>query len=252
VNPQFKPGNYRSGTPQTALSAIAEHYGRGYMIRLEGAYVPRCLLFLMVGICACLSGCFFPIVVPNCSRCPGAKLKAENDGVVAVFVRGEWEHRGSAPYSSDVQTLQWAKITGEEVPSQTRFYLNHGYFLWLGFLADTKSNCSYSLTKLYRPGYQTVVIGDNGWYPVRIVWEPANTPAKRERAIHDLLHDHSRGSPLERDTFLSRGSVNKQHREVLLFAAEEYMRIADLYPSGSDSYERCISEARQLQTLAAE
>jgi hypothetical protein len=214
--------------------------------------MPRRLILLVASLCPWSTGCFLPWAVLALSRCPEARTHTTGDEVVAVFVRAVEEHHGTAPVPREVHTFQRVAVADGEVPAQVRAYLARGYILYLGVIADSSIRREYCLTKLYRSGYRTVVV-EPGREPVDVRWESADTPAEQERAIHDLVYRVRPGhSHRDFQPNLSAGSADLRHREVLLFAAGEYARVADLYPPGSEPSKRCLREAQVLRDRAAE
>jgi hypothetical protein len=200
-------------------------------------------------LCPWSAGCFLPWAAPAYSRCPEVTLHTSGDEVVAVFVRAVQEQHGTAQFPEEVHTFQRVSVADGEVPSQVRAYLARGYVLYLGINAGWSTKREYCLTKLYRRGYKTVVV-EPSREPVEVRWEPAATPADQERAVHELVYRvrWSRGY----QPGLSAGSADPRHREVLLFAADEYARVADLYPAGSESRKQCLREAQAVRSRAAE
>jgi hypothetical protein len=152
-----------------------------------------------------------PWAAPGYSRCPEITLRTGGDEVVAVFVQAVLEHHGTAPAPQEVHTFQRVDVADGEVPSQVRAYLARGYILYLGLIADSSTKREYCLTKLYRRGYRTVVV-EPSRKPVEVRWEPVDSPAEKERAIHEFVsgvrttHDYSHYQPL-----LSAGSSDPRH-----------------------------------------
>ena len=210
----------------------------------------RRLFFLVIGLYPWSAGCFLPWAVPAYSRCPGVVTQAD-DEIVAVFVRAAQEHHGTAPIPDELHTLRRVAVTGGEVPSQSQLYLARGHLLCIGTSADWVASRKYCLTKLYRRGYQTVVI-EPGPGPAQVKWEAANTPTDREHAVHDLIYRVRTHDRLSDEPTLSAGSADLRHREVLLFAAGEYEWVAELYPPDSEARARCLREAQRLRSRAAE
>jgi hypothetical protein len=213
----------------------------------------RRLFTLVIGLCPWSAGCFLPWAVPAYSRCPGAVTVTDaDDEVVAIFVRAAQEHHGTAPMPAELHTLRQATVAGGQVPSHSRVYLARGHLLYLVLNADWVASREYCLTKLYRRGYQTVVI-EPGLGPASVHWAAADTPADREHAIRDLIY-RVRTQPDwgHYEPALSAGSADLRHREVLLFAAGEYEWVAELYLPDLEARARCLREAQCLRSRAAE
>jgi hypothetical protein len=128
------------------------------------------------------------------------------------------------------------------------------YFWNLFPLANLKHHSV--MVRLYRPGCQTVEIG--AWdLPQEVKWTGAADLAGQEKAVDDLLETWRANSIREMEmqqernggqepsmdilfAGLAPGSKSSEHRQVLLFAAAEYKRLAKGAPA--DEASRAVRE----------
>jgi hypothetical protein len=180
-------------------------------------------------------------------------LPAESNDVVAVYVTAQWSHSGTAPTSSEEHTLRPVPADEGEIPGRFHPYLSRGYYLWLVAIADSTRRGEYTMTKLYRRGFQTVVVVPDNTNP-EVIRKPATTPDEQEQAVRDLLYRVAEGQSINyirnsAESTLAPGSRDPGHRKILLFAAEEFEIIAKLYPERGPS---CLAEAARLRHRASE
>jgi hypothetical protein len=119
---------------------------------------------------------------------------------------------------------------GKEVPAQFKASLSHGYFFPL-IVVNAFTHTSHSLSlRLYRPGYELVEI--KPWERIdRVVWRPAADVEAQVRSLEQLL------------------AGTTEDRNVLLFGASEYERLARTTPSREQQRGLC-RKARDLRELA--
>jgi hypothetical protein len=209
-------------------------------------------------LCLLLAGCipFVPVyyTYPTVSHVSGVAVEAPREEVRAFRV--------------DVLDHS----TCMHCPAQSKVALDYGW-IWNGIALIYDGNTHHTLrVRLYRPGWQTVEI--KPWEKTAVVkWTPAPDLAAQEQALDDLLStwetdfigqcrllDRAGTNPepprdSSRFRFLATGSVSAQHRQVLLFAAAEYERLAGLVveeQATQATFDRLISKANKLKEWAEE
>ncbi len=208
-----------------------------------------------------LVGCVpFFYAYPSVSRVPQVTLDAPCQDVHAFRVDVQDEQNCVEYGETDRYLLSRVQILGGRVPGQTKAGLAHGRGWNCIALIFHRHTEPAVLLRLYRPGYRLVEIRSNE-PEVSVNWEPAAGAATREAAIDALLSSRStRTYPPPRDTphpefhGLAPGSASKQHRQVLLFAAAEYQRLADFLVVNRQELAELTDRLRQkaawLQKLA--
>jgi hypothetical protein len=204
-----------------------------------------------------LPGCLIPYGFPTLSHVPGVELEQEAAPVHAfrVEITREWVDIGG----DDAWTLTEMPLgISGSVPSETRLSATYG-FLVFGIALNYPVYTSHTVAlRLYRPGYELVEI-DSWQLAAKIAWREAPDLEAQERVLDRLY-------PLGSETpeycfvgFLSRrlnpGSKSEAHREVLLFGASEYERLAtsarSTLSNPEDLCKRLAEKAKTLHTLAA-
>lgn len=156
------------------------------------------------------------------------------------------------------------------LPSQAKISLDWG-FIWNCIALIYDGHTVHTVrVRLYRPGWQTVEV--KSWEQVdALKWKEAPSLVEQEKAIDDLVstwetdylnrfaqssssESHPRppaGVALFRG--LAPGSESAKHRQVLLFAAGEYERLAaftDSSETGKLLHTRLNEKANMLRELA--
>jgi hypothetical protein len=180
--------------------------------------MPRILYLLLVSPMLFSSGCLIPYYVcPKLSCVPGTNVEAPVDTVHAFRV----DTRQSTPYAGIGRTLptshQFTPLTLDvkgDLPAQYRLSCTRGFFAFFVALNYVTWHQDTLAVRLYRPGYETVELPS--WdLDKKVTWKKAATHADQVKAVDDLLSGR-----------LEPGGVSKEHRAVLLFAADEYRRLA--------------------------
>jgi len=249
----------------------------------------RWSLTAIAGMLACLltvSGCFVPIpfVWPAISSVPGKSVGVDDKGIYA-FRMDIRRQEGSPCFTTFGVRCKMRQIRLKKngrIPQQTQVSLTSGVIWHCVALDHTHYDKSYLLVRVYRRGYATVELEGETKRPIE--WQKALTLWEQEKAVDDLFR--AKGTECERlydrigpewsskyhservqydkvsqsefweASFccLASGSVSKAHREVLLFGANEYERIAGTVKRGVSSLSglrsRCTEKARWFRELA--
>lgn len=139
-------------------------------------------------------------------------------------------------------------ITPEgDITAQPKIDLDYG-LLWVGPQTHRKHVCKSVRLRLYRPGFELVEF--KSWqFGQAIEWKAAADP---EKVVDALLATTREENPSQGDPFahLEFGSVSREHRQVLLFGADEYARLsraATLEPGRRDGL---LAKSKVLRDLA--
>jgi hypothetical protein len=141
---------------------------------------------------------------------------------------------------------------GGSTPRLVAMTWTHGW-CYLGFWNYINTCTTHSVAvRLYRSGYETIELKP-GQLPQDLRWVEAEDEAAREKAIDDLLG----ASPLElkavsavQQRRLEPGTKSAAQREVLLFAARAYERLAADEAGETEARDRLLEKARRLKLLA--
>lgn len=213
----------------------------------------------------CLTGAFV-WAYPRVTRTRAVPLE-QAAGEVYVF---RADYSGGTPLGfdktpPDLECVLTPLATGEAVPAQSQFCVRRGWWYGLVGWGEGRTFGRHMTVRLYRPGYQTVVIyprdlntvpesatpADPSAPPVLpsspdgVVWIPAKGINEQHEAVLKLL-DY-------RFARLAPGSASPGHRRVLLFAASELERLARECPEagcGWTSREQLLADAARYRELA--
>ena len=192
------------------------------------------------------SGCLCPYwVSPSVSYVPVARAGGTGDSVRAFRV----DTRESTPYFPGPlhQTHQLAAIpvgTDGDTAGQLSLSCSRGFlafFVALNYVTWHQDTIS---VRLYRPGFETVEL--RPWAATSAVqWKTAANVAEQCKAVDDLVA----GS-------LEPGGIAKDHQKALLFAAEEYRRLAALISNQDRQMlakrQEVLDKAEKLEKRASE
>lgn len=186
--------------------------------------------------------------------------------------------RANRRYAVDSYTLQRIHLTDEDrVTEQSLMAFDYGW-LWHRLIVSDSGRTEHRMTvRLYRPGWKTVEIRE-GQTSEPIRWQEAPDVEAQERAVDDLLvswkkdgHDQAEKAVpgiggledtrqasgrtlISRIHSLAPGSASKAHKKALLFAADEYERLAGFVTDAANKQARAQLEqkASTLRQLAAQ
>jgi hypothetical protein len=211
----------------------------------------RTVLLLVVAALPCLAGCFFGMVYPTFSTCPGTTLDPTPDEVVAVRVDVRRVGKVMVPYEAEYHTAARLALPEGRLPRQSRLGAFTSWFAVWGS-AGGESNHRSVMVKLYRRGYETVVIrpGDE---VEAVEWQPVTSPKEQIRAVRDFAYVAripQTGTGFRTNVRLSPGSASPKHKEVLLFIASEFDHLAGQFDAKSGERGTCRKEAEDLRALA--
>lgn len=190
---------------------------------------------------------------PSLSFIPPADLGPNHDHIYAFRVDIADDESGPEFAKPSHYTFLPLHIKPEgDVPLQLKAAVDSGFFL-KGPLRYTKQTRHTVRLRLYRAGYETVEI--KSWqFGHPIEWKAIADPEAREKAIDALIAPTGPSvyASLAHAPFshLEPGSVSREHRQALLFAANEYdclSRAITLEPSRREPLE---AKARKLRELA--
>jgi hypothetical protein len=193
-----------------------------------------------------LGGCVFPYCAyPTLSHTPDVALGPEATGVRAFRVDIRKAGADLSPFDGpEFTSLAELPVTlTNEVPSQTKPSVSYGLVV-IGVALNYITHTSHDLAlRLYRPGYATIEV--KSWDRVnQVAWSRVTSLTEQEKAVGDLF-PHGQE--------LAAGSVSAEHRQVLLFGAAEYERLAASAEAegGDEGRQRLLEKARDLRDLAA-
>jgi hypothetical protein len=196
-----------------------------------------------------VSGCV-PFVYPTTSLTPLVS-PGEDVGEVYAFrvdtakTRFFGHHLG---IDSDEHTLTPISASNDlGVFPQGWIGLAWGGFYGIGSWAGGWANTHTVSVRLYRPGYELVEVHSWDFFP-RVVWKETATPEDAMRELDRLLETRRIGAAGEK-------SNAAPGREVLLWAAREYERLAHkkcANPPGPALFEELQAKARKCRELAGE
>jgi hypothetical protein len=192
------------------------------------------------------SGCLCPYwVSPSVNYVPATRVSERNDSVHAFRV----DTRESTPYFPGPlhQTHQLTAISIDgsgEVPGQLSVSCTRGFlafFVALNYVTWHQDTIS---VRLYRPGFETVEL--RAWAATSAVqWRTAAGVAEQCKAVDDLVAGN-----------LEPGGIAKEHQIALLFAADEYRRLAALIsnqnPQMLANRQDILDKAEKLEKRASE
>jgi hypothetical protein len=203
---------------------------------------------------AVLPAACVPYAYPNLACVPPVRVDADADQVHAFRVVARIDVEDADRNADDV-TLSRVTVSDEKrVRPQADVSLEHGVYV-IGIALNYTVHHGHDLSvRLYRRGYDTVVVGAGD--DAKFAWKEAPDLASRERAIEALLappigynmQARVAGHAVLHTGTLAPGSRSRAHREALLFAASEYEHLAEVDPAG----ERLRHEAQELRARAAE
>src|SRR5262245_20201079 len=214
--------------------------------------VRRARFAVLLLSCPLLTGCFaVPVVLPTASYVPGVKVEAPPEEVRAFRVDVADDLQIWDIEEKDRYVLRPIPVSESgHVSPQASVACDRGGVLGCVAMYYWMYRHHTLRVRLYRPGWQTVEI--KPWeIPERVTWKEATDLASREKALDDLLStwdtdgtgqlsvgaheqltDPSRYPPPPQppDLIVFRnlapGSTSAEHRQLLLFTASEYERLA--------------------------
>jgi hypothetical protein len=231
----------------------------------------------------CLSLCLSPLgcipvyyAYPTVSYVPAVHVDKE-DGTIYAFRVDIADHQGCIDFAGedgylDHYVLSAIPLPGSgRIPAQSQVSLDYGW-VWncIALIYDGHTQHTVNV-RLYQPGWQTIEV--HPWEHVKALkWKEATGLAERERAIDGLVSTWETDFPyrsraqasssespaphgIEVFRGLAPGSASAEHRQVLLFAAGEYERLAafgDTSDAGRLMQTRLNAKASKLRELAKE
>jgi hypothetical protein len=218
----------------------------------------RVLLVVVLAACPLLAGCLVGWAYPTYSYCPGTTVLETPDDVFAVRVDVVQGYTSFCNIHHETHTFNTVRVDGWDVPSDFQPHVAYGggWFPFMGHVTH------YSMTKLYRRGFHTIVL-EPGLKRAQVEWQPTTSLEEDEAAIRDLLYRSRTRKPDEpqldgpgtcnrREPTISPKVMSAAHRQTLLFAADEFERLAALHTRGSDAEVRLRAEVKMLRELAAQ
>jgi hypothetical protein len=241
----------------------------------------------------CASGCLVPLALPAVTDTPDLALYSQSDCSAARAFRvdaTEVEHTenavglfnqgnvGGEHHAEVCTTLHFRQLGLENrpffegswlasLPPQRRVGWTCGWLLLGPYHTRTGTRKDAVRVALYRPGFELI------WLRKDVAtgepeWRPAADATAQARALDELFYpgslrqhyeigrvyiEHNRYAEI---WLLDPGSAAPAHREVLLFGAAEYDRLADQIASGKLKYDATLvggslqQKARELRELA--
>jgi hypothetical protein len=212
--------------------------------------------------CTFSTGCLVPFGYPSFAYVPTAFMGKQplDCHAFRVDVKAEIVDIGE----SDTYFLAPIAPTATGcLPSQTGVSLDYGFYVF-GIAVNYPVCCSHgTYVRLYRPGYRLIELGS--WQLAgEVIWKEAKELLSQEEAVDNLLSTpplswrsgvfvSSEQEPWRLGQ-LQSGSASRGQRETLLFAADEYERIAkDTRTESEESrpvQERLMAKAKWVRCLA--
>lgn len=222
----------------------------------------RFFRILPILVSVCLTSCIpIPYAYPTLDVTPKFKAEAPANEVKAIRVDVK-EFKSGGPLCWD-ETRSFKSIslkTDAEVDSQYLPGIRYGAFWHLIALDYSWYTRHQVQVCLYRPGYRSIQIkSEDDASSMR--WTQATTLQEQEIAI-DQVHlsrwklrrmetSADPRTPEDKIGSVLPGSDSPDHRDVLIFLANEYERLTFELPKGAD-LERLTSKANALRARAAE
>lgn len=211
------------------------------------------------------AGCMGVYAYPSVSYTPPVRLPVESCQEVRVF-RVDIADDDSCPEYPESDRYVLSRLPVRDwVWPQIQCEVDRGWFALFGALNYGNHTSHRVRIRLYRPGWETIEVGPGE----KAEWQPAATPEQQEEAVDALLSTHEHDSSvgmftrgrmeegpepphdLRRFRFLAAGTVSQAHREALLFAADEYTRLAGHARDRAVLRTRLEKKAAALRSLAA-
>ena len=223
----------------------------------------RCVIAGFSVISLSFAGCMqVPYFLPELSYVPsiGANCKSKEVYAFRVDVTQKSEVKEGVAYMHGevVEHQQLTRIrtsANGATPAQMGLTLATGW-RYVGVVNYTALSTDHGIgLRFYRPGYETIAVKP-GESVAELQWKEAPDLSAQVKAIDDLMNG-PRFTSSTRVTVrqvLEPGTKSASHKEVLLFAAGEYERLAaDLAPSYADErglHAQLLSSANRLRALA--
>jgi hypothetical protein len=198
-----------------------------------------------------LPGCLIPYGFPKVDQTPLVRAENGTQEVHAFRVdvtRDFVDIGGTDQFTLSEVTF----LPGGWVLPQTKISATYGCYVF-GIVLNYPRYISHSLgLRLYRAGYELVEL-DSWALPSEIVWERVPDLAAQEKALDRLFLMNAEEALI--GAKLLPGSETTEHRQVLIFGASEYDRLASTPaasgPENESMRHRLLSKAQELRELAA-
>jgi hypothetical protein len=188
-----------------------------------------------VGLCLLTTGCIpLAYVYPTAEFVPATPTNAPRDEVKAIRVDAVQSHSPSyLDYKERILLKEVALGKEGQVPAQLTAGIDRGW-VWNCVVLTYSGHTHRTVeVKLYRRSYQTAVLKP-GEKTGTLAWQPADDLAARVQALDDLLgpvvqpvwHNNQVSDDLDFLWGLAPGSAGREHKKVLLWAADEYEALA--------------------------
>jgi len=208
------------------------------------------------------AGCLVPFCIgPSVGYVPSARVDADTESVHAFRVvtseSSKFSNYGGVYCKESRQLTPIALATSGETKEQWHVSCMHAEFASLLLFWGIDWHRETVSVRLYRRGYDIVEL--KAWeFGRHVEWHRAETLAEQAKAIDDLVDGGSVPChPWDSNkSVLNPGANEDGHRLSLLFAADEYARLAAALPpddaSANSQGTIWLEKAEQLRKRAAE
>lgn len=200
----------------------------------------RCLYLLALVLLGGVAGCLFiPLGYPTWSRTPEVNVNAAPEEVLGVLVEKQHIYTNWTPFGLPVETCEVKKLVAfdpsRKLEAQNALTWDGGLAGFVVFAPVLAVGRTTAEVRLYRPGYQTVVIPAWGGQSA-IGWQPANTVEDQMQALEKIAIDKSQLTKSEQQLYT-------------LFLSREYDRLAataQTLPEGAKLHQVLVANAQNL------
>jgi hypothetical protein len=223
----------------------------------------RCLFAFLSLACLITGGCMqIPYFMPEINYAPAVAAGGKSGEVHAFRVditqKTEIKEGVNAMRGEVVEYEELSRIrtsSGGATSAQISLNFSSGW-RYVGVVNYTATSTGHGIAlKLYRPGYETIVLKP-GEDAHELRWREASDLNAQVKAVDDLFRAATPASkkPITMRRVLEPGTKSAAHREALLYGASEYERLARGLSAFSandrESQRDLLEEANRLRSLA--
>jgi hypothetical protein len=223
----------------------------------------RCVIANFSLICLSSAGCLqVPYFLPELSYAPSVGANCKSKEVYAFRVdvtqKSEIKEGAAAMRGEVVELQQLTRIrTSSDGTTSAQMGLTFASgWRYVGVVNYTALSTDHGIAlRFYRPGYETIVVKP-GETVRDLQWKEAPDLSAQVKAVDDLMNGPrlAESARVSVRQVLEPGTKSASHKEVLLFAAGEYERLAgDLSSANPDErgqHAQLLNSANRLRALA--